>query len=74
MPTIALCGMSIVAAVAGNAIYRDYDARMESLVYTTPISKRAFLGGRFVGTLADQRASFCSASSSDSSSPRSRHG
>ncbi|HEV8233699.1 MAG TPA: hypothetical protein VGP84_03840, partial [Gemmatimonadaceae bacterium] len=51
MPTIALLGMSIVAAVAGNAIYRDYDARMESLVYTTPISKRAFLGGRFIGTL-----------------------
>lgn len=51
MPTIALCGMSIVAAVAGNAIYRDYDARMESLVYTTPISKSAFLGGRFIGTL-----------------------
>ena len=50
-PTIALVGMSIVAAVAGNAIYRDYDARMESLVYTTPISKRAFLGGRFIGTL-----------------------
>src|ERR671938_2079829 len=35
-PTIALVGMSIVAAVAGNAIYRDYDARMESLVYTIP--------------------------------------
>src|SRR5262245_29887871 len=52
MPTLALLGMSIVAAVAGNAIYRDYDARMESLVYTTPISKRAFLGGRFLGTLA----------------------
>jgi ABC-2 type transport system permease protein len=50
-PTLALIGMSIVAAVAGNAIYRDYDARMESLVYTTPISKPAFLGGRFVGTL-----------------------
>ncbi|HEY7235190.1 MAG TPA: M1 family aminopeptidase [Gemmatimonadaceae bacterium] len=52
MPTLALVGMSIVAAVAGNAIYRDYDARMESLVYSTPISKRAFLSGRFLGTLA----------------------
>jgi len=51
MPTIALVGMSIIAAVAGNAIYRDYDARMESLVYTTPISKPTFLAGRFVGTL-----------------------
>ena len=51
LPTIALLGMSIVAAVAGNAIYRDYDARMESLVYSTPISKPAFLAGRFIGTL-----------------------
>ena len=51
LPLIALCGMSIVAAVAGNAIYRDYDVRMESLVYTTPIAKRTFLGGRFIGTL-----------------------
>ena len=50
-PTIALFGMSIVAAVAGNALYRDYDAKMESLVYTTPIPKPAFLGGRFLGTL-----------------------
>jgi len=50
-PLIALFGMSIVAAVAGNALYRDYDAKMESLVYTTPISKPTFLGGRFIGTL-----------------------
>ena len=37
LPTLSLFGMSIVAAVAGNAIHRDYDARMESLVYTTPV-------------------------------------
>jgi ABC-2 type transport system permease protein len=49
--TVALLGMSIIAAVAGNAIFRDYDARMDSLVYTTPISKPIFLGGRFIGTL-----------------------
>ena len=51
IPILGLFGMSIVAAVAGNAIYRDYDARMESLVYTTPVSKGAFLGGRFAATL-----------------------
>ena len=51
IPSIALFGMSIVAAVAGNAIYRDYETRMDPLVYTTPVSKAAFLGGRFVGTL-----------------------
>jgi hypothetical protein len=51
LPTLALFGISIVAAVAGHAIYRDYDARMDPLVYTTPVSKRAFLAGRFTGTL-----------------------
>lgn len=51
LPTLSLFGMSIVAAVAGNAIHRDYDARMESLVYTTPVSKGTFLGARFTGTL-----------------------
>ena len=40
MPMIALLGVSIVAAVAGNAMYRDYDARMDPLFYTTPVSKR----------------------------------
>ncbi|HKO14901.1 MAG TPA: M1 family aminopeptidase [Gemmatimonadaceae bacterium] len=51
MPVIALLGLSIVAAVAGSALYRDYEARMDPLVYTTPVSKLAFLGGRFAGTL-----------------------
>ena len=51
IPVIALFGMSIVAAVAGNAIHRDFDARMDPLVYTTPVAKGAFLGGRFAATL-----------------------
>ena len=50
--SIALFGMSIVAAVAGNSVYRDYETRMDPLVYTTPVSKASFLGGRFAGTLA----------------------
>jgi ABC-2 type transport system permease protein len=51
LPLLALLGVSMVAAVAGNAMYRDYDARMDPLFYTTPVSKSAFLGGRFAGTL-----------------------
>ena len=51
IPVLALFGMSIVAAVAGNAIHRDYETRMDPLVYTTPVSKSAFLGGRFTATL-----------------------
>src|SRR4051812_25048436 len=51
MPVISLLGTSITAALAGNALYRDYDVGMDPLVYTTPLSKPSFLGGRFVGSL-----------------------
>jgi ABC-2 type transport system permease protein len=51
MPAISFLGISITAALAGNALYRDYDVGMDPLLYTTPVSKPAFLGGRFVGSL-----------------------
>jgi ABC-type transport system involved in multi-copper enzyme maturation permease subunit len=51
IPVLALLGLSITAAMAGNALYRDYEAGIEPLVYTTPISKGEFLGGRFAGAL-----------------------
>lgn len=35
-------------AVAGSAAARDAQTRMDSLIYTTPISKTAYLGGRFL--------------------------
>lgn len=34
-------------AVAGHAAARDVHTRMDPLVYTTPISRRDYLGGRF---------------------------
>ena len=51
MPIIALMVVSITAALAGNALYRDYEAGIEQLLYTTPIAKNEFLGGRFAGAL-----------------------
>ena len=51
MPAISLLATSITAALAGNALYRDYEAGIDPLIYTTPIGKAAFLGGRFVGFL-----------------------
>lgn len=51
MPAVSLLGTSITAALAGNALYRDYDAGIDALLYTTPVSKMSFLGGRFVGSL-----------------------
>ncbi len=51
MPVIALLGVSITAALAGNALYKDYDVHIDPLFYTTPVSKTAFLGGRFTATV-----------------------
>jgi ABC-2 type transport system permease protein len=51
LPAISLLGTSITAALAGNALYRDYEAGIDPLIYTTPVGKTAFLGGRFVGSL-----------------------
>jgi ABC-type transport system involved in multi-copper enzyme maturation permease subunit len=51
LPLMSLLGMSITAALAGNALYRDYDAGIDPLIYTSPLTRPAFLGGRFVGSL-----------------------
>ena len=51
-PAVTLLLLSVTAALAGNALYRDYEAGIEQLLYTTPIQKGEFLGGRFVGALA----------------------
>lgn len=44
-------GMTITSAIAGNAIYRDYEYNTHSLFYTKPISKAGYLGGRFAGAV-----------------------
>ncbi|MDB4874769.1 MAG: hypothetical protein JWM41_1215 [Gemmatimonadetes bacterium] len=51
LPVLSLLGVSVTAALAGNALYKDYEANTTPLFYTTPVSKTAFLGGRFAGTL-----------------------
>jgi hypothetical protein len=51
LPLMGLLGVSITAALAGNALYRDYDAGIDPLIYTSPLTRPAFLGGRFVGSL-----------------------
>jgi ABC-2 type transport system permease protein len=51
MPVLSLLGVSVTAALAGNALYKDYEANAAPLFYTTPVSKPAFLGGRFGGTV-----------------------
>ena len=51
LPLMSLLGVSITAALAGNSLYRDYDAGIDPLIYTAPLSRPAFLGGRFVGSI-----------------------
>jgi ABC-2 type transport system permease protein len=51
IPVLSLFGVSITAALSGNALYKDYEVRADPLFYTMPVSKAAFLGGRFAGTL-----------------------
>jgi ABC-type transport system involved in multi-copper enzyme maturation permease subunit len=40
------------SAVAGESAARDAQTRMHPLIYTTPVSKAAYLGGRFLAALA----------------------
>ncbi len=42
----------VTAALAGDAATRDVQVRMEPLVYTTPVGKGAYLGGRLLAAFA----------------------
>ena len=52
--TVFLCmiGLLITAALAGDAATRDVRSRMQPLLFTTPLGKVAYLGGRFLGAFA----------------------
>lgn len=40
----------ITSAVMGIAVIRDFDSKMEQLMFTTPITKNQYLTGRFMGS------------------------
>ena len=46
-----LVGMLVSAALFGDAAIRDYESRMDPLVFTSPIRKIDYLGGRFLAAL-----------------------
>ena len=48
----SMMALLIVAAVAGDAATRDADTRIDSLFYTSPIGKRAYVTGRFLGAFS----------------------
>jgi ABC-type transport system involved in multi-copper enzyme maturation permease subunit len=48
---VNLFGTIVTAAILGNSVYRDYEAVIHPLFFTSPISRFAYLGGRFAGAL-----------------------
>ena len=48
---VGLLGMLVTAALFGDAATRDLQTRMHPLVYTAPLSKAEYLGGRFLAAL-----------------------
>ena len=48
----SMVALLVIAGVAGDAATRDADVRIDSLLYTTPLRKTAYLGGRFMGAFA----------------------
>ena len=47
----SLVWLLTAAAIAGEAAARDTQTKMDALIYTSPISKYEFLGGRFLAAL-----------------------
>jgi hypothetical protein len=48
MIIVTVVGVLVTAALAGEAATRDIEARMEPLLYTTPLARATYLGGRFL--------------------------
>ena len=47
---LSLFGVIVVAAISGNAVYRDFEAEAHPLFFTTPVSKLTYLASRFFGS------------------------
>lgn len=48
----SIMSLLVTAAVAGDAATRDAHLRMDPLLFTSPVGKTAYLGGRFLGAFA----------------------
>ncbi|HLL83655.1 MAG TPA: hypothetical protein VK420_13410, partial [Longimicrobium sp.] len=49
---VGMLGMLVTAALFGDAATRDFSSGMHPLVFTSPLRKAEYLGGRFLGALA----------------------
>src|SRR5277367_4584265 len=54
----AIFGIIIIAAIFGTAILRDFQRDTYQLLFTKPISKFAYLGGRWAGSFVATTLAF----------------
>ena len=50
MLILTLLGTLIISAVMGVPVYRDYEHHFHEIMFTLPVSKAQYLGGRFLGS------------------------
>jgi ABC-2 type transport system permease protein len=55
---VMLFGSILIAAIFGPAILRDFNGDTYQLIFTKPVSKFAYLGGRWVGSMVTAIAIF----------------
>jgi len=51
VPVFSLFGLLVTAPLLGRAVQRDYAHQMHPLIFSQPISRHAYLGGRFTGAV-----------------------
>ncbi len=49
---MSLFSIFITAAFAANPVLRDRDMKMDGIIFSTPVTKRDYLLGRFIGSFA----------------------
>src|SRR3712207_7930322 len=47
-----MLALLVIAGVAGDAATRDAQLRIDSLLFTTPLHRAAWVAGRFLGTFS----------------------
>jgi len=55
---LSVLGVPITAALAGNAVYRDFQTGAYPLFFTTPIRPASYLAGRWLGAVLANLACF----------------
>ncbi|MEZ4451558.1 MAG: M1 family aminopeptidase [Nannocystaceae bacterium] len=58
---LTIVGTVITSAIAGTAILRDFELKAHELLFTTPIPKSAYVGGRFLGAVLVTLVAFAGA-------------